>query len=91
ADKILDENGVLVVPDILANAGGVLVSYFEWAQNRMGYYWDEQEVNEKLKKQMVRSFADVWNYKGKYKVDMRTAANILALERVVKAMRLRGV
>ena len=91
ADKILDENGVLVVPDILANAGGVLVSYFEWAQNRMGYYWDEQEVNEKLKKQMIRSFNDVWAVKEKYKVDTRVAANVLALERVVKAMKLRGV
>lgn len=91
ADKILDEKGVLVVPDILANAGGVLVSYFEWVQNRMGYYWEEKEVNEKLKKQMVKSFADVWERKEKYKVDTRVAANILALERVVKAMKLRGV
>ncbi len=91
ADKILYKKGVLVIPDILANAGGVLVSYFEWVQDRMGYFWDEAEVNEKLKKQMVKSFAEIWNYKGKYKVDMRTAANVLALERVVKAMRLRGV
>lgn len=91
ADKILDEKGILVVPDILANAGGVLVSYFEWVQDRMGYFWDEVEVNEKLKKQMVRSFADVWERKEKYKVDTRVAANILALERVVKAMKLRGV
>jgi glutamate dehydrogenase/leucine dehydrogenase len=91
ADKILDNNGVLAVPDILANAGGVLVSYFEWVQDRMGYFWDEAEVNEKLKKQMIKSFNDVWERKEKYKVDMRTAANILALERVVKAMKLRGV
>lgn len=91
ADKILDEKGILVVPDILANAGGVLVSYFEWVQDRMGYFWDEAEVNEKLKKQMVKSFADVWERKEKYKVDTRVAANILALERVVKAMKLRGV
>lgn len=91
ADKILYKKGVLVVPDILANAGGVLVSYFEWVQDRTGYFWDEAEVNEKLKKQMVKSFTEIWNYKGKYKVDMRTAANVLALERVVKAMKLRGV
>lgn len=91
ADKILDAKGILVVPDILANAGGVLVSYFEWAQNRMGYYWDEAEVNAKLKKQMVKSFNDVWDRKEKYGVDTRVAANILALERVVKAMKLRGV
>lgn len=91
ADKILNEKGTLVVPDILANAGGVLVSYFEWVQNRMGYYWDEEEVNAKLEKQMIKSFADVWKIKEKYNVDMRVAANILALERVVKAMNLRGL
>ncbi len=91
ADKILDKKGVLVVPDILANAGGVLVSYFEWVQDRMGYFWDEKEVNEKLRKQMIQSFTDVWERKEKYAVDTRTAANILALERVVKAMKLRGV
>jgi len=91
ADKILDKKGILLIPDILANAGGVLVSYFEWVQDRMGYFWDEKEVNEKLKKQMVKSFADVWARKEKYNVDTRIAANILALERVVKAMRLRGV
>lgn len=91
ADKILDKKGILVVPDILANAGGVLVSYFEWVQNRQGFYWTEDEVNEKLKATMVRAFNDVWVQKEKYKVDTRVAANILALERVVKAMKLRGV
>ncbi len=91
ADKILDKKEILVVPDILANAGGVLVSYFEWVQDRMGYFWDEKEVNEKLKKQMVVSFNDVWERKEKYSVNTRIAANILALERVVKAMKLRGV
>jgi len=91
ADKILDEKGILLIPDILANAGGVLVSYFEWVQDRMGYFWDEKEVNEKLKKQMIKSFNDVWDRKEKYNVDTRVAANILALERVVKAMKLRGV
>ncbi len=91
ADSILDKNDVLVIPDILANAGGVLVSYFEWVQDRMGYFWEVGEVNEKLKKQMIKSFNDVWERKEKYKVDTRVAANILALERVVKAMKLRGV
>jgi len=91
ADKILDKNGILLIPDILANAGGVLVSYFEWVQDRMGYFWDEEEVNEKLKKQMIKSFNDVWERKEKYNVDTRTAANILALERVIKAMELRGI
>lgn len=91
ADRILDEKGVLLIPDILANAGGVLVSYFEWIQNRTGYYWDQEEVYEKLKKQMVKSFSDVWKRKEKYKTNTRTAANILALERVVEAMDLRGI
>lgn len=90
ADEILNKKGVLVVPDILANAGGVAVSYFEQVQNAYGYYWTEEEVLAKLRDLMERAFQDVWNKKEEYKTDMRTAANILALSRVAQAMKDRG-
>jgi len=90
ADEILEKKGIIVVPDILANAGGVTVSYFEWVQNLQQYYWEEDEVNRKLDKVMTRSLEDVLLVKDKYDVDMRTAAYILAVDRVVKAMKLRG-
>lgn len=90
ADKILEKKGVLVVPDILANAGGVTVSYFEQVQNAYGYYWSEEEVLSKLKELMDKAFDDVWMKKEEYKTSMRTAAYILALERVAKAMKDRG-
>lgn len=90
ADEILNKKGTLVVPDILANAGGVTVSYFEQVQNAMNYYWSEEEVSPKLKKIMVDAFAAVWGAKGKHQVDLRTAAFVLAVERVVEAMRERG-
>lgn len=91
ADEILNKKGVLVVPDILANAGGVVVSYFEWVQNRMNYYWSEQEVNEKLDRIMTTAFNKVIEQMKRYKVDMRTAAYILALKRVAWAMEFRGI
>ena len=91
ADEILAKNKVFVIPDILANAGGVTVSYFEWVQDRQGFFWSEDFVNQQLEERMVRSFQDVTAYGEKHKVDNRTAAYMLALDRVASAMKLRGV
>lgn len=91
ADAILDEKGIFVVPDILANAGGVTVSYFEWVQNRGGYYWDEQTVNDRLRNIMVNSFRDVLKLSQQHKVNMRTAAYMVAISRVATVHRLRGI
>lgn len=90
ADDILLDQGVIVVPDILANAGGVTVSYFEWVQNRQGYYWLEREVNEKLNVTMVQAYENVMQTANKYKTNPRIGAYILALERVSDAMHFRG-
>src|SRR5919109_534028 len=91
ADAILYDNGVLVIPDILANAGGVTVSYFEWVQDLQELFWDEDEVNSKLEKIMLRSFKDVHSTTEKYGVDMRTGAYILAINRVAQATQWRGI
>lgn len=91
ADRILAERGVLVVPDILANAGGVTVSYFEWVQDNMKYFWTENEINQRLQEIMVHAFAEVWDTAQKEKVDLRTAAYLLAVRRVAEAMRVRGL
>jgi len=91
ADSILEENGVFVIPDILANAGGVTVSYFEWVQDRGGYFWTEQLVNDRLRDIMVNSFHDVLDLSKKHKVNMRTAAYMLAISRVAAVHRLRGI
>jgi glutamate dehydrogenase (NAD(P)+) len=91
ADSILDENGVFVIPDILANAGGVTVSYFEWVQDRGGYFWTEQEVNDRLRDIMVNSFNDVLALSRQHKVNMRTAAYMLSISRVATVHRLRGI
>ncbi len=91
ADAILDEKGIFVVPDILANAGGVTVSYFEWVQNRGGYYWTEATVNERLEQIMVNSFRDVLTLAQQHKVNMRTAAYMVAISRVATVHRLRGI
>ena len=91
ADAILDEKGVFVVPDILANAGGVTVSYFEWVQNRGGYYWTEDVVNDRLHQIMVNSFRDVLKLSQQHKVNMRTAAYMVAISRVSTVHRLRGI
>ncbi len=91
ADAILDEKGVFVVPDILANAGGVTVSYFEWVQDRGGYFWTEETVNERLLQIMQRSFSDVLDLSKRHKVNMRTAAYMLSISRVATVHRLRGI
>jgi glutamate dehydrogenase (NAD(P)+) len=91
ADDILDAKGVFVVPDILANAGGVTVSYFEWVQDRGGYFWDEETVNNRLTSIMVSSFRNVLDVAKKYGVNMRIAAYALAIERVAAVHRLRGL
>ena len=91
ADEILDGRGIFVVPDILANAGGVTVSYFEWVQDRGGYFWDEATVNRRLTDIMVRSFGDVLAVAKKYNVSMRIAAYTLAIDRVAAVHRLRGM
>lgn len=91
ADSILEENGVFVIPDILANAGGVTVSYFEWVQDRGGYFWTEQLVNDRLRDIMVSSFQDVLTLSRQHKVNMRTAAYMLAISRVATVHRLRGI
>ena len=91
ADEILAKNKVFVIPDILANAGGVTVSYFEWVQDRQGFFWNEELVNTRLEEIMVGSFDAVTAYGEKHKVDNRTAAYMLALDRVASAMKLRGI
>jgi glutamate dehydrogenase (NAD(P)+) len=91
ADRILDEKGIFVIPDILANAGGVTVSYFEWVQNREGYFWSEDIVNERLQDIMIRSFEGVLSYSKQHAVSMRTAAYMLAIDRVAAVHRLRGM
>ncbi len=90
ADKILDRKGILVVPDILCNAGGVTVSYFEWVQDRMGYFWDEDEVNRRLELVMVRAFNDVIEVVEEHNTSMRIAAFMLAIKRVVDVTLMRG-
>jgi len=91
ASEILDKRGVVVVPDILANAGGVTVSYFEWVQDRMGYFWTEERVNSSLEHIMVKAFHDVDEVARRYEVSMRIAAYILAIDRVAAVYRMRGI
>ena len=91
ADRILFDKGITVLPDILANAGGVTVSYFEWAQNIQGYYWAEDEVNQKLERVMKRAFQDVYQTGTDNSVNLRTGAYMLAISRVAEVTRLRGI
>ncbi|MBI2145034.1 Glu/Leu/Phe/Val dehydrogenase [Candidatus Woesearchaeota archaeon] len=90
ADKILHQGKIPVVPDVLANAGGVIGSYFEWVQNNYGYYWTTKEVNEKLARIITTSFVNVLERSREHKVDLRTGAYLLAVSRVAKAVQLRG-
>ncbi|MFC8687609.1 Glu/Leu/Phe/Val dehydrogenase [Brevibacillus porteri] len=90
ATKILTERGILLVPDVLASAGGVTVSYFEWVQNNQGYYWSEEEVEEKLEKVMVRSFENVYSMSQTRRIDMRLSAYMVGARKMAEASRFRG-
>ncbi|HTG71525.1 MAG TPA: Glu/Leu/Phe/Val dehydrogenase [Candidatus Udaeobacter sp.] len=90
ATRILSDRGVLLIPDVLASAGGVIVSYFEWVQNNQGYYWDEQEVDDKLKLMMIRGFNHVYEIHRTRKVDMRLAAYMAGVRKMAEAVRYRG-
>ncbi|MEW6244160.1 MAG: Glu/Leu/Phe/Val dehydrogenase [Bacillota bacterium] len=90
ADEVLAKNGVFVIPDILANAGGVTVSYFEWCQNLYGFYWSEEEVNSRLEFMMVKAFENVYKMHTSKRVKPRDAAYLVAVDRVAQAMRVRG-
>lgn len=91
ASKKLHERGVTIVPDVLANGGGVVVSYFEWVQDISNFFWDEEQVEATLKKILTKSFHEVWNFSKDRKIDMRTAALAVATRRLEKAMLLRGL
>ncbi len=91
ADLILQKKGIKIIPDILANGGGVIVSYFEWVQDISAFFWDEEEVNANLQKVMQAAFKRVWTFAEKNKIDTRTAAMCVSLKRLEKAMLLRGL
>ncbi len=90
ADSILEERKKIIIPDVLASAGGVVVSYFEWVQNKQNYYWDEGDVIENLGKIMIRAFADSWKIKEQRKISFREATYLLAVQRIIEAKRARG-
>ncbi len=90
ADEILFKNGITLIPDILANSGGVTVSYFEWVQNLSRYNWSFEEVQTKQKKLMIDAFEDIWSLAKEYEVDMRTAAYMMSIKRIADAMKMRG-
>ncbi len=91
ADHILNERGITVIPDIMANAGGVTVSYFEWVQDKMGYFWKLNEVNERLEDTLVTNFHELRAIANRHKIPYRTAAYMVAIDRVVQSLKLRGV
>ncbi|MDH9161201.1 Glu/Leu/Phe/Val dehydrogenase [Staphylococcus succinus] len=90
ATRILNERGILLIPDVLASAGGVTVSYFEWVQNNQGYYWSEEEVNTKLRHKMVDAFNNIYDLAHDRKIDMRLAAYVIGIKRTAEASRFRG-
>jgi glutamate dehydrogenase/leucine dehydrogenase len=91
ADSILDEKGIMVIPDILANAGGVTVSYFEWVQDRQGYFWTEERVNRRLNRMMRSAFDNLYEVSTKHSITMRQAAYVYAIDRVAATLKLRGI
>ena len=91
ADRIFNQRGIIVIPDIIANAGGVTVSYFEWVQDRKGYFWKESEVNDRLADVMYTNFSLIHEISATRRIPLRTAAYMLAIDRVAKAMMIRGM
>jgi len=91
ADSILEDNGVMVIPDILANAGGVTVSYFEWVQDRQGYFWTEERVNRRLNRMMRTAFDNLYGVAEKHNITLRQAAYVYAIDRVAETLKLRGI
>jgi glutamate dehydrogenase (NAD(P)+) len=91
ADRVLEDQGVMVIPDILANAGGVTVSYYEWVQDQYSFFWSEKRINQTLEDTMGDAFHKVHQTAHRYGTDMRTGAYILAIDRVAEATRVRGI
>ncbi len=91
ADSILEENGIMVIPDILANAGGVTVSYFEWVQDRQGYFWTEERVNRRLNRMMRNAFDNLFEVSEKHDITLRQAAYVFGIDKVAATLRMRGI
>jgi glutamate dehydrogenase (NAD(P)+) len=91
ADSILEDKGIMVIPDILANAGGVTVSYFEWVQDRQGYFWTEERVNRRLNRMMRAAFDNLFKVSEEYDVTLRQAAYIYGIDKVAQTLRMRGI
>jgi len=91
SDRVLEDRGVMLIPDILANAGGVTVSYYEWVQDQYSFFWSEKRINQTLEDTMSDAFHKVYQTANRYGTDMRTGAYILAIDRVAEATRVRGI